>query len=68
MAYMTRAEMEDRVYELSADHTTREMAAELGISWAEARAIAGKVFEERSTPNLVAAREAIDALGKIRFV
>ena len=68
MAFMTKAEMEDRIYELSADHTTLEMAEELGISWAEARAIAGKVFEERSSPNLVAAREAIDALGKIRFI
>jgi hypothetical protein len=68
MASMTRAEMEDRVYELSADHTTREMAAELGISWDEARAIAKKVFEERSNPNLVAAREAIRRLGEIRFV
>ena len=61
---MTRAEIEDRVYELSADHTTREMAVELGIPWEEARA---DRLVAASASLLVAAREAIDALGKIRF-
>ncbi len=65
---MTRAEMEDRVFELSAHHSTSEIAADLGISWEEAAELMGKVFRERSTPNLVAAGEALDRLDKIRFV
>jgi hypothetical protein len=65
---MTRAEMEDRVYELSARHTTSEIAADLGITYGEAAELAGKVFRERLNPNLVAAREAIEAMGKIRFI
>lgn len=62
------AALEDRVFELLEDHTTPEIAEELGMALEDAAEVVYKVITERSTPNLVAARAAIERLSKIRFV
>ncbi|MEX1141859.1 MAG: hypothetical protein WD993_11015 [Thermoleophilaceae bacterium] len=67
-SHLDSAALEDHVFELLADHTTLEIAEELGMTLEDAAEVVYKVITERSTPNLVAAREAIDRLSKIRFV
>ncbi len=62
------AALEDRVFELLADHTTPEIAEELGMTMEDTAEVVYKVITERSTPNLVAAREAIERMSRIRFV
>lgn len=43
---------------------TPDIAAELGISPKETLPVVLKVIEERGTPNLAAARQAIDRLAR----
>ena len=48
--------------------TTPQIAAALGMEVEEALPIILRVIDERGTPALAAAREAIDHLGTIHFV
>ena len=62
-------DIEDRIFEmLGRDMWTPDIAAELGISPKETLPMVLKVIEERGTPNLAAARQAIDRLATIRVI
>jgi hypothetical protein len=59
--------LEDRIFELLDEHSlSADIADKLGMDVEEARPIILKVIDERGTPNLAAARRAIDHLGTIR--
>ena len=60
-------DIEQRIFELLGENLlTFEIAAELGMTPKEALPLILKVIEERGTPNLAAARRAIDHLATIR--
>jgi hypothetical protein len=60
-------DLEDRIFELLGEHSlSADIADKLGMDVEEARPIILKVIDERGTPNLAAARRAIDHLGTIR--
>jgi len=62
-------DIEQRVFEMLGERKhTPEIAVELGITPEEALPIVLKVIDERGTPNLAAARRAIDHLATIRVV
>lgn len=65
--------VEDRIFELlgedkDAPEIIDTVMAEFGLTWDEAKEMGLKVIRERGTPRLARAREAIDRLGRIRFV
>jgi hypothetical protein len=61
--------VEERIFRLlDTDLTTPEIARVLGMRPKEALPLVLKVIDERGTPNLAAARRAIDHLATIRFV
>lgn len=60
--------IEDRIFELlDSDMTGREICAELGLEVNPGIDLILKVIDERGTPNLAAARVAMDRLAAIRF-
>lgn len=62
-----RMDIEQRIFELLGDRLlSTEIAAELGMTPKEALPLILKVIDERGTPNLAAARRAIDHLATIR--
>lgn len=62
-----RTALEDRIFELLDEYSlSADIADKLGMDVEEARPIILKVIDERGTPNLAAARRAIDHLGTIR--
>ena len=68
MCGSNQAELEDRIYQLLDTHVSgREICEELGLELNSGIDLILKVFDERKTPNLIAAREAIDRLAAIRY-
>jgi hypothetical protein len=64
-----RERIECRIFGLlDTDLTTPEIADVLGMTTEQALPIVLKVIDERGTPNLAAARRAIDHLATIRVV
>jgi hypothetical protein len=60
--------IEDRIFWLlDSARTGREICAELGLDLDPGIDMIIKVIRERGTPNLVAARKALDELAAIRF-
>jgi hypothetical protein len=60
---------EQRVfYLLGKGLTMRQIADRLDMPWDEAADLVQRVVDLRGTPNLEAAREAIERIKKIRFV
>ena len=63
------ADIEERVFELLGKYaSTAKIAGELRMPVEDVLPIVLKVIEERGTPNLAAARRAIDHLATIRVV
>lgn len=62
MASKSKQELEDRIFDLLADHTTFDIAQKLDMPYDEAYDVIEKVILERGTPRLAAARRAIDRL------
>lgn len=65
-------DIEQRIFELYGEpmtmrEITKAVMEEFGISRDEARKLQLKVLDERGTPNLAAAKEAIEGLRAIRF-
>lgn len=61
-------DIEQRIFELLGEpNTTPQIARELGMTFEEAHPLVMKVLRERGTPNLAAARRAIDRLDAIRL-
>ena len=68
MCYSDQKELEDRIFDLLDTHVRgRDICEELGLELDPGINLILKVFDERKTPNLVAAREAIDRLAAIRY-
>lgn len=60
--------VEDRIFELlDSDMIGREICAELGLEIDSGIDMIIKVIKERGTPNLVAARAAMDRMAAIQF-
>lgn len=60
--------LEDKIFWLlDSSRTGREICQELGLELNSGIDLIIKVVEERGTPNLVAARKALDELAAIRF-
>lgn len=66
MALKDRQALEERVFELLADHTAFEISQELGTPYEETMEMVEKVIRERGTPHLAAARRAIDRLAVLK--
>ncbi|HYI99275.1 MAG TPA: hypothetical protein VEX36_06310 [Thermoleophilaceae bacterium] len=62
MASTDRQALEQRIFELLADHTAFEISQELGVPYEETMDMVEKVIRERGTPHLAAVRRAIDRL------
>lgn len=66
-------DIEDRIFELFGEDKTgleivAQIVAEFGVDDREAWGLTLKVHKERGTPRQARTRQAIERLGKIRFV
>jgi hypothetical protein len=66
MASTERQALEQRIFELLADHTAFEISQELDMPYEETMDMVEKVIRERGTPHLAAARRAIERLAVFR--
>lgn len=68
MCQSDQQQLEDRIFELLDTHVLgRDICEELGLEIDTGIDLILKVFDERKTPNLAAARKAIDDLAAIRY-
>lgn len=68
MCQSDQQQLEDRIFELLDTHVRgRDICEELGLELNSGIDLILKVFDERKTPNLIAAREEIDRLAAIRY-